>query len=413
MWLIVFVTTVTKQKDIKTGDGMAEYGRMMGELDRISCFLAGEIEVPDDIPGWRVLCHSPSGASEYPIIPPDTCMKAVSKHTEREISKHPAIVYESNCATKRKRVRSYKRSASDIRVPLIWETCLLTLWEHTIRHSVPTTVVCKETFVERIRRISSLAVRSLQQRGFFTIKNLLGVSRASKIHQWARDKWITRPDLFRPGKLSGSDASSSKKVRTDFVAWFCTDEFAHNESTEDGVHEVKLLFLYLDAIVRAMAPYLMTRSGLPGKIASRSWAALSVYKRHSIYVEEPIGYVAHYDNPGELSDGRLLSIMYYLNPNWEPSWGGNLILWPPGVPASPSAHTSLGPYSGNGQNFSPHTLSLPPTLDRLVLFYADERTLHLVQPVLPSSIVQERIAIVNWYFDTAERTEFMNRQVHN
>ncbi|CAH8462522.1 unnamed protein product [Dicrocoelium dendriticum] len=391
---------------------MTEYVRMMGELDRISCFLAGEIEVPDDVPGWRVLCHSPSRSSEYAPTLPDTYTELVSRPAGASTSKRHGSDYESNRAEKRKRLGCYNRSVSDIRVPLVWETCLLTLWEHAIRHSVPTTVQCKEVFVERIRRISSLAIRSLQQRGFFTLKHLLGVSRATKIHEWARDKWIKRPDLFRPGKLSGADPGGSKTIRTDLVAWFCTDEFTHDESTDDGIHEVKLLFLYLDAIVRAMAPYLVTRTGLPGKIDSRSWAALSVYKRHSSSIEEPIGYVAHYDNPEELSDGRLLSIMYYLNPQWESSWGGNLILWPPGVTVSKS-QTLCGSNPDNVKNCTSHTLSLAPTLDRLVLFYADERTLHLVQPVLPSSTVDERIAIVNWYFDTVERTEFKNRQERN
>ncbi|KAF5403902.1 Hypoxia-inducible factor prolyl hydroxylase [Paragonimus heterotremus] len=373
------------------------------DLKRISCFLAGKIEVPDDVPGWKVLCQA-SSSGEKRVEENLQSPSPSSSHMHGRKRTH--VDRESNA--KRVKVRqTVSHSFKDIRIPSAWEACLLLLWEHAIRHSFMTQSVCREAFVERIRRISALAVRSLHQEGFFTLKHLLGCSRADKIYQWAFQCWKQRPEQFGPGKLCDKEQPSSQAIRDDRICWFYPEDVSRTATMGFGFPEVRLLFLYVDAIVRSMGSSLISRMGHPAQVNARSWAAISVYRKQSDKLSGSVGYVAHYDNPVALSDGRVLSVLYYLNPIWRKDWGGQLVLWP--CEKQPITSLRASQNSSNAPNNHP-PVAILPTLDRVVLFYSDERTLHRVQPVFPTSEVDDRLAIATWYFDEQERAAYLDKQ---
>ena len=98
-------------------------------------------------------------------------------------------------------------------------------------------------------------------------------------------------------------------------------------------------------------------------------------------------YVRHMDNVcsangvGKQCNGRRLTLVYYLNERSADPSHGALRLFLPGPPSS-----------------SP-LMDLEPLLDRLVVFFSDERVPHAVLPTGPA---QERSAVTLWYFDHAE-----------
>jgi hypothetical protein len=90
----------------------------------------------------------------------------------------------------------------------------------------------------------------------------------------------------------------------------------------------------------------------------------------------------HYDSDAAL-DSRRVTALFYLNPDWQPAHGGQLVLYPCG---------------GSGERFGKR-VELAPLHDRLVLFSAQ----HMLHRVLPSAA--ERVCFTLWLFarDEAQR----------
>ena len=84
---------------------------------------------------------------------------------------------------------------------------------------------------------------------------------------------------------------------------------------------------------------------------------------------------------GERCNGRRLTCILYLNPEWVALHGGELRIFEPFAP-----------------KHRPAAVDVAPIIDRLIIFYADYRVPH---EVLPSHA--ERYAITLWYFDGEER----------
>ncbi|KAJ1456063.1 hypothetical protein M885DRAFT_518502 [Pelagophyceae sp. CCMP2097] len=86
------------------------------------------------------------------------------------------------------------------------------------------------------------------------------------------------------------------------------------------------------------------------------------------------GYVKHRDAAPERPSGRKLSILYYLNPSWTASDGGELLLWP---------------------SDSDDCLTISPLNDRMVVFASS-----LEHQVLPTSA--PRLAVTAWLYNRLE-----------
>lgn len=84
----------------------------------------------------------------------------------------------------------------------------------------------------------------------------------------------------------------------------------------------------------------------------------------------------HYDNPGKPSR-RQLTVIMYLNPQWQPGDGGELVLWP----------------------FLGGAVTVAPKLDRVAMFRSDL----VLHKVLPS--VKERFCFTIWIDGTAVNSD--------
>ena len=96
-------------------------------------------------------------------------------------------------------------------------------------------------------------------------------------------------------------------------------------------------------------------------------------------------YVRHLDNVctggvGKRCNGRRLTVVYYLNDRAPNPTDGALRLFASGAPNSPPL------------------IDIEPLLDRMAVFFSDERVPHAVLP----SGTEERAAVTLWYFDAVE-----------
>ncbi|OQS05809.1 egl nine-like 3 isoform X1 [Thraustotheca clavata] len=97
------------------------------------------------------------------------------------------------------------------------------------------------------------------------------------------------------------------------------------------------------------------------------------------YPGQGSSYVKHCDNPN--GNGRKLTAIFYLNPQWEEEDGGELQI-----------------------HRLDHSITrIPPIFDRLVLFFSNERVPHQVAPSYA-----KRFALTVWYMDW---DEYMDAQV--
>jgi Rps23 Pro-64 3,4-dihydroxylase Tpa1-like proline 4-hydroxylase len=86
---------------------------------------------------------------------------------------------------------------------------------------------------------------------------------------------------------------------------------------------------------------------------------------------------------------RVLNLLYYITPDWEAEFGGNLELWP------------------NGRESTP--VVVHNRFNRLVLMGTTHRSLHAVSEI---QVEQERCCIVNYYFSPIPVLEKTSCQIY-
>ncbi|CAK8671904.1 prolyl hydroxylase EGLN3-like [Clavelina lepadiformis] len=167
------------------------------------------------------------------------------------------------------------------------------------------------------------------------------------------------PDYFEDGQIL-RNKSGPDKVRFDRIHWV-------DESYSD-CPAIKILCKRLDKIVHLFS--LQTKY----IVESRTRPMIACYPGDGSC------YKRHVDNPKR--DGRVFTCLYYLNREWNKSYGGNLCLYP---------KDSRGVTK---------KVMCEPVFNRMIIFYSDERNPHEVLPTY-----QKRFAITCWYFDRDERVQ--------
>lgn len=203
--------------------------------------------------------------------------------------------------------------------------------------------------------VAASAGRRLVEEGHAIIDAFLGAEAIAACLADVLALYRSGAGPFVLGRTGGGSTSKLAEavVRGDRIAVLGDEERAPVPSIEG-------LLLEADRLVAAMA------DGVPElrRVASRSHPMLACYPG------DGARYVKHVDNPGGQANGRLLTLLVYLNEAWEPAHGGQLAL-----------HRADG-----------STVEVAPLLDRCCCFWSDHRTPH---EVLPSH--RERWAISVWY----------------
>jgi hypothetical protein len=189
---------------------------------------------------------------------------------------------------------------------------------------------------------------------------------------------------FSPGRVGGGRAGSesssvTETIRSDYVAWISGEE-----ETSLGVTIQSALDMIDCVVLDRLAGERPMVGELRGRRLFRERVMLAVYP--------PGGhYQLHVDNPSTIRNGRILTAILYLNPEWTAEHGGELELYPPG-----STNKTL-------EDSAP-VARVEPVGGRLLVFWSDARNPHRVLP----AAVQHRCAITCWYMDACEASEALS-----
>ena len=185
-------------------------------------------------------------------------------------------------------------------------------------------------------RLTESEVEQLGTHGYFSRPSFLGAELAQRVSTEARGIPLRRAGVRRQGELNDS-------IRTDELAWVT------REDAKGALAEAVTRF---DALMK--------------ELNEAAWTGLRTFDLQLARYGPGARYVRHRDAfPGD--DNRRITAIVYLNPNWEPSHGGQLQL-----------HVTL-------------PVQLEPTLDRLVVFRSE---------VVEHEVLEahaERWALTAWY----------------
>jgi hypoxia-inducible factor prolyl hydroxylase len=221
-------------------------------------------------------------------------------------------------------------------------------------------------------------------------------------------------------------------VRGDKVLWMCGGHL-HRASPEGLTRTVKThgeiepcrLEVKAKAPIRrfaAMKELIISIDKLVFELKEKCPTLSGLYERSdamlTIYPGEGSRFAKHIDNTTQ--DGRKITVLCYLNPDWEESMGGALRLFIPkkfrqkeaaaaeeketkttqettvGGEASSSAHSSKDDYHMKAVDVFPQG-------GRVAIFYSSD----IPHEVLPT--FGNRHALTIWYYDTNERKQTLER----
>jgi len=189
----------------------------------------------------------------------------------------------------------------------------------------------------------------------------VGVSR-SVLKKVREELSRLEPEMSR-GQMKGDEFS----FRTDHKLFFDTS----SERVRGDIPALNGLVDTLQGLVSQLGK-LLERSPLRMRISGRCRPMLATYERHG-------RYLPHVDN-GD-GDGRVLTLVYYLNPDWSEGQGGHLRLYP---------ETERRAIS-YGIGFDDDVADVLPVEDSLAMFRAD----WMVHEVRPTE--WKRSALTLWF----------------
>ncbi|KAF4673173.1 Egl nine 1 [Perkinsus chesapeaki] len=230
----------------------------------------------------------------------------------------------------------------------------------------------------------SFIVQKLSRQGWAFIDDFIDSAAVNKMRTYWLERYtsgmpIHRDGNFDRGRMGGGRSGSNLKYvneesRGDFVRWLSPQD-------EDCPMSYKWLRAGMDRLVCDVAERCQDILKNAKTVVAQS-SMVAIYPKSSGCGIES-RYIRHIDNP--IDDGRILTVMVYLNPpEWSPSvHGGALRVFEAAAAADGSeSSTDISPAGG-----------------RLVVFLSD-RVPHEVLPVTASV---DRMAITTWYMDFSAR----------
>merc|ERR1719397_482569 len=214
-------------------------------------------------------------------------------------------------------------------------------------------------------KMTEVLCQHLNRFGACIIDNFLGKEEAQNILDEVMA--LQQSQTFVDGRLARSQASSDAQIRSDKITW--TDGIGPMPSPH-----LKLMINSVDNIVTG-ANKSPDRGALASyEISGRTRAMVACYPGQGSH------YVKHVDNPNR--DGRCITVIYYLNPDWRPETDGG----------------ALKIYSTCVEGV---VAEVDPFFDRIIFFWSDQRNPHEVMPAY-----RDRYAITLWYIDENEKQKF-------
>lgn len=197
-------------------------------------------------------------------------------------------------------------------------------------------------------------VDNLASTGYVVIDDLLNLEDAQKIKN--RLLQLKGEDEFKKSGIGkAAMLQVNESIRGDFIRWIESDD----------LHPSLAVYYQL---IEALMAY------------SNRHLYLNLKDLESHYTYYPVGkgYLKHRDRFRD-KPHRVLSLVYYLNDNWQAGDGGELEVY-------------------NNSNKKLHTIE--PTMNRLVLFKSE-----MIHAVLPS--IKARYSLTTWLLDKEKELSFL------
>ena len=227
------------------------------------------------------------------------------------------------------------------------------------------------TPTKRQQTLSEYVLACLANYGICVLDNFMGPVKAAQILLDAEE--MDANGILKTGKTvqKEDEVKNVRKVRQDRIAFI---EKRKSPGIDELVSKLDNLMTHVQIKSRADARYtdrkLMDISG-------RTRAMVSCYPGNGTH------YVRHVDNHHK--DGRCITVVYYLNKDWDVKRDGGVLKMYP-------------------QMTHPRTANIAPLFDRALIFWSDERNPHEVMPAHRS-----RYAVTVWYFDREERQHALEK----
>ena len=170
------------------------------------------------------------------------------------------------------------------------------------------------------------------------------------------------------GGHSGKDVSyNNGDIRSDVLNYFDGDEndinlFQKNNNMKILLDKMSTLIFELKDLNKHNSNDNNPIQLELKNIKTRSKAMMTCYPGNETQ------YKRHVDNPDHIHNGRKLTCIYYANPDWKKEYGGYLSLFPQA--------TGMG--MGSSDSGSNSNIDMEPKLNRIVMFWSDERCPHAV-----------------------------------
>ncbi|DBA04531.1 TPA: hypothetical protein N0F65_011079 [Lagenidium giganteum] len=209
--------------------------------------------------------------------------------------------------------------------------------------------------------------QGLGSEGFCVIKDFAGADVALRMREEAER-------LYEEGHMFQSDSTDEFGQRMAKPGVFATELDGHEwEIAPTILDYTRSVLLQAPILLNHFFPHLRVSDRTYGTKLAVSLGAGSKYPKHC-------------DNSG-LPDQRKVTMVYYLNPHWEPSQGGELRVFTP----------------NDGVQV------VPPMADTLAMFWSDQ-VVHDVQPTLTATDEKNarRYALTLWLVSD-NQNEIVNR----
>jgi SM-20-related protein len=145
-------------------------------------------------------------------------------------------------------------------------------------------------------------VDGIQRSGWFVLPDFLGEGVAGELSTESRAAW-EEGEFRRAGVGRGKDMVIREDVRTDHVMWLRDED-----------------------ITTCQQRYLDTLEKLRIALNRSLFLGLMGFEGHFAVYPEGGFYKPHLDRHRETSD-RIVTVILYLNPDWQPGNGGELKIW--------------------------------------------------------------------------------------
>ena len=186
---------------------------------------------------------------------------------------------------------------------------------------------------------------------------------------------------------------------------------AHNSAAPEGITrhvktigEVEPCKLAIKAVAPmrkfvALKEFIQRVDNFVNEIKGKVVRLSGIYERSdvmfSIYPGNGARFANHVDNT--TMDGRILTVVAYLNPGWEEDWGGSLRI------QKPEKYQTL---ENSDKKVKEYTDVFPQS-GRIAMFYSSE----VPHEVCPTWGREDRHACTIWYYDMEERKEAVKAAV--